>query len=82
MSERENKSLNVRPGTVLKWTNKTTNAESLTFDCGAFGKVEFKVPIGGTVRFTVGTEPFRVFFNEVECDILDAGNVVQLKTSI
>ena len=80
MSERENRSFSVHPGTVLEWTNETTNAESLTVDCRAYGKIEFKVPIGGTVRFTVGTEPFRVFFNEVETEILDGGNVVQLKT--
>ena len=79
MNDRQNKSFSVYPGTVLEWANETTNAESLTVDCGPYGKIEFRVPIGGAVRFTVGTEPFRVPFNEVETDILDGDNVVRLK---
>ena len=73
--------MSARPGEVLEVSLGPADAQTVTVDCGAYGKIHFDVPIGGKFRLRLGTEAPIVYFDDVETPIFESGNVVRLKDS-
>ena len=68
----------VDPGTVLRWHNRTSNAQLWRFQCGEYGEITVTVPIGGMVELRTGTVAPTAILNDAPINIADGNNVVRI----